>query len=190
MLNVKQALWLFFTLIVLAGFGWNYSHTKTIFQLDDETLSTTVDSTAIKLLVRQFNAKGQLVNLLSSPLMQHIPKNDINRLSSPHIIVTDKDEQPWDISSLTATTYEGAARIVFKHQVIVHQNKGPKTQESTLKTEEITYYPKEKRASTTHWVSFEQLGNYVQSRGMNAYLDEKKVELLHHARGRYAPAKA
>ncbi|WP_196211486.1 LPS export ABC transporter periplasmic protein LptC, partial [Legionella pneumophila] len=36
---------------------------------------------------------------------------------------------------------------------------------------------------------FEQPGNIIQSTGMNAYLDEKRVELLHKARGSYDPAK-
>ena len=52
----------------------------------------------------------------------------------------------------------------------MHQKPGEKTQESTLKTEEVTYFPKEKKATTILFVTFEQPGNIVQSKGMNAYL--------------------
>jgi lipopolysaccharide export system protein LptC len=56
-----------------------------------------------------------------------------------------------------------------------------------LTTEKVTYYPKEKKATTNLFVTFEQSGNIIESTGMNAYLDEKRVELLHGAKGSYAP---
>lgn len=71
--------------------------------------------------------------------------------------------------------------------MIVHQKSGSNNQESTFKTEEVTYFPKEKRATTELFVTFEQPGNIVESTGMNAYLDEKRVELLHGAKGSYVP---
>ena len=99
----------------------------------------------------------------------------------PHIIVQQEKQPPWYISSQKATSFEGGTRIKFIGHVIV------RTQESTLKTEEITYFPKEKKASSTVLVTYEQPGNIIQSTGMNAYLDEKRVELLHKARGSYVP---
>ncbi|MFO3150257.1 LPS export ABC transporter periplasmic protein LptC, partial [Legionella pneumophila serogroup 1] len=105
-------------------------------------------------------------------------------------IIIKQDNQPaWEINSLRAKSFDGGKQITFIEQVVVHQNPGESTRESTLKTEEITYYPKEKKATTSLFVTFEQPGNIIQSTGMNAYLDEKRVELLHKARGSYDPAK-
>ena len=185
----KQAMWLFITLIMLAVSSWYYGNFQTISRLDNETLSSTVDTTISHLTVRQFNSEGILTNLLTTPLMQHIPKDDIHLLQTPHIIIVQKDQPSWEISSKKARSLNGGERIIFSKQVIVHQNPGNKTQESTVKTEEVTYYPKTKKATTDLFVTFEQPGNIVQSTGMNAYLDEKRVELLHQARGSYAPSK-
>lgn len=185
----KQALWLFFTLIILAISAWYYSNMETATKLDNETLSSTIDATITQLTVRQFNSEGLLTNLLITPLMQHIPKEDIHLLQTPHITIAQVDQPSWDIRSLKAKSFNGGQRIIFSKEVIVHQNQGDKTQESTLKTEEVTYYPKEKKATTDLFVTFEQPGNIIQSTGMNAYLDEKRVELLHQARGSYVPAK-
>ena len=186
---LKQAMWLFLTLMILAVSGWYYVNLVTTIKLDNETLSNTIDTTVSKLTVRQFNKEGLLTNLLTTPLMQHIPKNDIHLFQTPHITIAQIDQPPWDISSITAKSFNGGKRIVFSQKVIVHQNQGNKSQESTLKTEEVTYYPKEKKATTDLFVTFEQPGNKIQSTGMNAYLDEKRVELLHQARGSYAPTK-
>lgn len=185
----KQAIWLFLTLIMLACSGWYFANLETKVKLDTETLSSTIDTTVSKLTVRQFNKDGSLANLLVTPLMQHIPKGDVHLLASPRITVTQEDRPSWEIQSKKAKSFNGGEKIIFIQNVVVHQNPGDKTQESTLKTEEVTYFPKEKKATSDLLVTYEQPGNFIQSTGMNAYLDEKRVELLHQARGSYAPAK-
>lgn len=183
----KQTMWLFLTLIALTGSSWYYSHLKPLIKLDKDTLLSTVDSTATHLTVKQFNEEGLLVNYLSTPLMKHIPKENIHLLQTPHITIHQKDHPSLEIRSITARSIAGGTQITFLQHVVVHQNPDAKTQESTLKTEQIVYYPKEKKATTDLFVTFEQAGNSVESIGMNAYLDEKRVELLHRAKGSYAP---
>jgi len=186
--TAKQLVWLFFTIIIVACTGWYYNHATGVIRLDNETLATTIQTTVSQLTVRQFNTEGSLTNMLTAPIMQHIQKGDIYLFETPHILVNQGDQPPWDIRSKRARSFEGGKRITFMEQVVVHQAQGSKTQESTLKTEEVTYYPKEKKASTDLLVTYEQPGNIIQSTGMNAYLDEKRVELLHQARGSYVPA--
>lgn len=185
----KQFMWLFITLILLACSGWYYSHSRTIVRLDSETLANSVDITISNVLVRQFNQEGALTNVLTSPFMQHVQKDNVYLFQNPHIVVSQEEQPPWDIRSKNAKSFEGGKQITFTGNVVVHQKKGNKSQESTLKTEEVTYFPKEKKASSDVLVTYEQPGNIIQSTGMNAYLDEKRVELLHQARGSYVPAK-
>lgn len=185
--TAKQVIWLFFTLIILAGSGWYYTHSSSFIRLDSDTLANSIETTVSDLKVRQFNADGALVNLLTTPTMHHIQKGDVYLFQTPHILVNQEEQPPWDIQSNNAKSFEGGKYITFTGNVVVHQKQGSKTQESTLKTEEVTYFPKEKKASTDLLVTYEQPGNIIQSKGMNAYLDEKRVELLHQARGSYVP---
>lgn len=185
----KQALWLFITLIILAFSGWYFANLNPVIKLDNDTLSTTVDTTVSELIVRRFNSDGLLLNCLTSPLMHHIPKGDVHLFEMPHIVISQADQPAWDITALSAKSVGGGKRITFMKHVVVHQQPGDNTQESTLKTEEVTYFPKEKKASTDLFVTYEQPGNFLESTGMIAYLDEKRVELLHKARGHYAPDK-
>ncbi len=186
-MNTKQPLWLCLTLITLIASGWYYARIKPTIPLDNDTLSTSIDSTITQLTVKRFNEQGELVSLLTTPLMEHIPKNNLHLLQTPHIVIKEKNQPDWEIKSHNATSFEGGSRITFIDKVIMHQNMGDAHQESTLKTEKIIYYPKEKRATTDLFVTFEQPGNLVESTGMNAYLEEKRVELLHGAKGSYVP---
>lgn len=186
---LKQITGMFITLLLLAVSAWFYTTMEADFKLDKETLESSIDATITHLTVSQFDSQGVLTNRLTAPRMQHIPKDNIHLFKSPHITVTQKGEPSWEISSLRAKSFQGGQHILFSKHVLVHQNQGDKTQESTLKTEEVTYFPKEKLASTKLFVTFEQPGNLIESTGMNAYLDEKRVELLHQARGSYVPAK-
>ncbi len=185
--TAKQFIVFFFILIILSCLGLYYNHNTVSIRLDHESLVNSVDTTILDVTVRQFNQEGALANVLSSPIVQHIPRNDMYLFQNPYIVVQQKKEPPWDISSQKAQMYERGKQITFIGNVLVHQQKGNKSQESTLKTEEVTYFPKEKKASSKVLVTYEQSGNIIQSIGMNAYLDEKRVELLHQARGSYAP---
>lgn len=188
--NIKRQInWLLVAIIVIAGSAWYFHQPQKVQKLDSETLSSTVDATVVQLTVRQFDAEGTLVNVLKTPLLQHIPKDDVNLLQTPRIHIAQENQPAWEIQSQQAKSVAGGESITFMQQVIVHQGASDKTQESTLKTEEVVYYPKLKKATTNLLVTYEQPGNFVQSLGMNAYLDEKRVELLHQARGRYDPAK-
>ncbi len=183
----KQAAWLFITLICLACSGWYFASSKQLKKLDEHTLSTTADMIISHLTVHQFDSNGHLSNYLQTPLMRHISLNNTNVLTTPHIVISQDNQPPWEIFAEQATSLYGGQQITFNKNVIVHQKNDKQTQESTLKTEAITYYPKEKLASTLLDVTYERPGNIVQSRGMNAYLAQKRVQLLSKARGVYEP---
>lgn len=186
--SAKQTLWFLLAAVLLIGSTWYYKQLKPSFRLDSDALATSIDSTVYKLTVKQFNENGELANLLSTPVMEHIPKDNIHLLKTPHIVIKEQAQAAWEISSLSAKSYDGGEYITFSKKVVVHQAPDKNNQESTLKTEEITYFPKEKKATTNLFVTFEQPGNIIESTGMNAYLEEKRVELLHGAKGSYVPS--
>lgn len=183
----KHAVWLFVTLLALACSGWYFSGSDLIIKLDEETLANTADSIVIGLEVRQFNAEGKLLNFLESPEMQHIPKEDTNLFTSPHFLLGQENQPNWDIRSNKAKSINKGDQITFIEKVVIHQDKGERNEESTLKTEELLYFPKQKFATTALAVVFEQPGSVVNSIGMNAYLEDKHVELLGKAHAIYKP---
>lgn len=183
----KQAIWLFFLMIALGCTGWYFAISTNKVKLDDETLANTADSIVLGLTVRQFTATGSLANFLESTEMQHIPDKDMNLFTSPHIIVAQGEQAAWDIRSRKAHSINKGEQITFIQDVVIHQDANGKSQASTLKTEELVYFPKQKFATTALAVIFEQPGSTIHSVGMNAYLEDKHVELLGKARAIYKP---
>ncbi|CDZ78698.1 Organic solvent tolerance protein OstA [Legionella massiliensis] len=185
----KQAAWLCCLLLVLAGSGLYFASAKPIKRLDDTALSKTADMIISNLTVMRFDEKGKLINYLHSPEAQHIPENNTHFFKSPRLSLAQENQPDWEISSQTARAINGGEKITFSHNVVVHQDKNKRGQESTLKTEELHYFSKTKIANTDLDVSFEQPGNIVHSKGMKANLEEKRIQLLSQAHATFEPTK-
>lgn len=183
----KQAAWLFIALLALAGSGWYFASSKTLIKLDDQTLSTTPDTIISELTVQQFDEKGQLSHYLKTPLMRHIPLDNTHQLNSPDIMITQPQQPSWQIHAKEAIALHGGQQITFKNNVIIHQKKSEHREETTLHTEELTYFPKNQLATTEKNIIIMQAKNTVRSTGMKAWLAESRVQLLNNARGTYAP---
>lgn len=184
---VKQAIWLFCTIIALAFSGWYFASTNPVIKLDANTLANTADTVVTGLIVHQFDTTGMLVNHLDTTEMRHIPDQNTNILKLPHITLAQKDQPSWDIRSQRARSVKGGEQITFIGTVTIHQDKGKTNPESTLTTEKLFYFPQKKFATTPLPVMFQQPGTIVHSIGMNAYLADRRVELLSRAHATYQP---
>lgn len=184
---VRQATWLFIALLALASSGWYFASSSLVIKLDKQTLTTTPDAIISQLTVQQFDAKGQLTHYLQTPLMNHLPLNNTHELTTPHIIIAQPNQPFWDIHAKHATALLGGQQITFNDNVIIHQKKDKHRPETTFTTEELSYFPKDKRATTSKDITFVQAENVIRSTGMNAYLAENRVQLLSNARGTYVP---
>jgi len=183
----KQATWLFITILALAGSGWYFASSTPVIKLDDQTLSTTPDTIIRELTVQQFDAKGQLSHYLQTPLMHHVPMDDTHQLDTPHIIIAQPNQPSWEINAREAIALKGGHHITFKKNVTIHQKKDEHREETTLTTEELTYFPKTQLAITEKNITMMQAKNTVRSTGMKAWLADNRVQLLSNARGTYAP---
>lgn len=184
----KQAAWLLTILCVLACSGWYFTSSSSLVRLDEHTLTSTTDTIIHQLTILQFDIDGHLTHYLHTPLMQHIPLNNTHQLKTPHVIVNQLQQPAWEIHAEEAIALHGGEQITFNKHVIIHQNMDAHTPEKSLRTEQITYFPKSKFATTHKEITFDQAKNRVQSTGMQAYLGENRVKLLSNARGVYETA--
>lgn len=186
-LSVRQYAWFCVAFVTLIISSWFFSRETALQKLDDHTLSITPDMFIHNITLRKFDANGKLINQLTSPYVQHFPKDDSHILKKPYIRIHQPDDSSMEIRSEKAHSVQGGEEITFTKQVMVDQLEANGTLISTLKTEKILYQAKSKIASTDLPVIFEKAGDVVQSTGMTAFLEEKRVKLLSQARGRYVP---
>ncbi len=181
MIATNQASWLVLALIGITSSCWYFAREPVLYKLDPYTLSNTTDMMAHHLTVHQYDTRGHLAHYLQTPFMHHIPSNNTHWLKKPHVVITEEDQPAWEIHAEHATALYGGQQITFNRQVVIHQKESTHSKESTFKTESITYFPKDKLAQTLLDITYEQPGHMVKAQGMNAYLAEKRIQLLNHA---------
>lgn len=184
---VKQAGWLFIALILIACSSWYFANKQQVPKLDNRSLSLIPDAIVSTVVVRQFGNDGKLINAFQAKELRHIPRDNIHYCTSPYILVSQGEQPAWEIRAEQATALNGGEKITLQNKVKITQGAGPHNLSSTLMTESLDYYPKTKFATTLNPVTFAQPGTIVQSQGMNAYLDEKRVVLLNQAKATYEP---
>lgn len=184
-MNLKKPLFLLIALITLAISGWYFASSNPIVQLDDDTLNKTTDTIVSELKVRQFDEQGNIVNYLYTPVMQHIPYENVHLLQTPHIIIGQKNESPLDIKANKATSIFGGKEISLDENVIINQLKNGEL--NNFKTSHITYFPKTKFAQTKEPVTIDQNGNKIEAVGLKASLIDKHIEFLSNTKGSYNP---
>lgn len=186
----KQALGLFFTLVALACSGWYFASSQpSLIRLDEKALSREADGIILDLTVSRYDESGKLASYLQTSRLEHIPQNETHFLQSPRIVIEEPNQPAWEITASQARAFHKGEKIIFTHHVVIHQAKSETTQESTITTEKLVYFPKKKLATTEQAVRFEQPGSVVYSQGMKAYLADKRVELS-KARATYEPKRA
>lgn len=176
-----------FSLIFLAFFGWYFASSTPEHHLDQNTLANSVDLVVSKVLVKKFDEQGKLSQFVESPLIQHVSNNNTHIINLPHIIIRQTNKPELDIQSLEATSILGGQQITFNKKVRIHQKGSATTQESRLETEELVYFPNEKRAKTDKDMIMRQAGTVIHAKGMNAYLGEQQRVALSKARAIYEP---
>jgi lipopolysaccharide export system protein LptC len=137
--------------------------------------------------VKQFDTTGMLTHQLKTPFMHHIPYENKHWFKTPVIRIKEPKQPVWDINAQEAIAFDGGEHIRFQHHVSLHHHAHEKQAAGTIQTEEMTYYPKQKRASTLAEIIWQQAGNRVESIGMNAFLAEHRIDLLRNTRVTYAP---
>lgn len=169
-------------LLILCVWQWLRNTSQYSHLLDHSALEQTANVIIYDLKFRQYNPNGTLLHFLETPKMRHIQKNNLHILTMPHLIVTEPGKEPWEIHADLGTVFNKSEKIVLDHHVLINQHKPD--EEMVLKTEHLTYFPKEKRATTSSDVVMTQGGTNIRSKGLVANLANNQIH-MNNARGRH-----
>lgn len=189
MYNSKQAIIIFFTILIIGYSGWYFVNSSNSVNTGGVDLISTIDSIMTDVTVQQFNEKGHLINYLHTPEAQHIPLADTYLLFKPYVEFTQSLENSYKIMSNYAKSVHHGSQITFSDHVTIHYNGSGNNQlqTNTITTEELIYFPLKKLAISNVAVNLDQPGVHINSQGMKAYLDKKQIELLSKVQAIYQP---
>ncbi len=189
MTSLKSAIWLFITLTCLASSGWYFASSHRVFLLDEKTLSASVDTIMHQVEITQYGKQGQLTHYLQTTMLTHTPKDNAHYLHKPHIIVNQPDKPQWEIHADHARTLYNGKQIVFHGHVHITQAASAQKPAAIIKTEELTYFPESQFATTPKKIEYKQQNSVVTATGMNAYLEDNRIQLFSQAQGTYVSSK-
>lgn len=185
-LEKRQWVHIFLSLFAVSIFCWQNMHQS---ELPEVHLipKKGPDQQFHNLLVKEFDASGQLVHTLVSPYVMHLPETNQYHVSTPNIHLQNVNQSTWDITAKTATVEQNAHYLILKDDVLMQSAATSTHPASIIKTEFIQYSPKKKWVTTPQKIIWQQAQNQIESIGMNGFLEEGRIELLSHAKAIYDP---
>lgn len=147
------------------------------------------------------DGRGQLRLALTSPRLEHARASDVLTLREPYLVryqrqnAQDSESDapaaliPQTARAQGAEVYEQGKRLRMFGAVNV-QAQRLNSLPTTLKTEELWFYPDQHRAESKREVEIQQDGTILRGVGLRANFETQTVELLQNVSARYLRPKA
>jgi LPS export ABC transporter protein LptC len=183
--TVKQsAIYIILIIILLATtftilHGKKYKKTTIQFQQTDSYM-TNVHSTL-------FDDQGMINNTLSGTNVTYNNSTNITLIEHLYATARAQSGPDWQINADHGRIIDKAKIIYLDGHVKLTQPPGKDSQDITLLTTELTYYPDRKFAETTQPVTITQPGMTLNAIGMTADLNKGIIKFAQQTRGQYVP---
>lgn len=133
-----------------------------------------------------FDEEGELSSVMKSDEAKHYPARNNALLKKPNVLVYSEDNPPWRLTADSGEYDMNDENLTFTQNVIITRNEELE-KPWTLKTESLTLLNKTRFITTKQPVTISDSVSILEGTGMNAWVDDKKIELTSNVRGNYAP---
>jgi len=134
--------------------------------------------------ITRWDMAGEIAQELESPLLRHYPDAAEMHLESPRARIPDEPGKDFHIQAREGRMPDSQERIILAGDVLLHDNP-PSGRLTEMRTELLTLYPPRDYAHTDQPVRVTRGPDYTDSRGMEIFFDEQRVELLSEVKGTY-----
>jgi len=153
-------------------------------EVASEPESRPVDFFVINARRLQFKADGGLHSQLLSPKVEHFLDSEISLLQSPDLLLYQEDTQPWRVRSALAEVSPDGKQVKLQGNVRI-SHRDEKNRDTLITSPHMTLLPEDHYASTDAPVRIEMPQGVSSGIGMQAWLKERRLNLLKNARGQY-----
>jgi len=132
----------------------------------------------------QFKADGSLHSELTSPRIEHFLESEISLLQTPDLLIYQDNPQPWRVQSEMAEVSPDGKQVKLQGNVRIYR-RDEKNRDTRVTSPHMTLLPEDHYASTDAPVRIEMPQGITNGIGMQAWLKERRLNLLKNARGQY-----
>lgn len=133
-----------------------------------------------------FDESGELSSIMKSDEAKHYPVRNNAVLNKPNVLLYREDNPPWRLTADIGEYDMNNENLTFTQNVVITRNEELE-RPWTLKTESLTLLNKTRFITTQQPVTISDSVSILEGTGMNAWVDDKKIELTSNVRGNYAP---
>ncbi|WP_415888929.1 LPS export ABC transporter periplasmic protein LptC [Neptuniibacter sp. SY11_33] len=161
---------------------WGFSGSPQEHGTPKAPLSEKMDYFVDQAAVKEWDINGKLKQELTTPRLEHSPKEKQNFLIEPKSNLYRSDNSAVNISSETGTVQDDNNRIDLAGNVIVIDNSDARSSKK-LTTQALTIYPKKDIAETDLPVNLETERTLMQGTGMDINFNTRVLNLHSRVQG-------
>ncbi|WP_407312230.1 LPS export ABC transporter periplasmic protein LptC [Pseudomonas sp. nanlin1] len=187
MLNKKIRNTLIFAIVaaLFAAVGyWNISPESF---LDRPTVSVddaAIDYYAINARSKQFLPDGGLQYEMTADKVEHLKASEVTQLTKPDMQLYRGSVYPWHVQSERGEVNPDGTEVELIDSVRVART-DQKQRATVITTSRMTVFPQKQYAQTEQNVRIDGAGGVSTAKGMKAYLNDSRINLLSNVRGQY-----
>ena len=134
-----------------------------------------------------FNENGRISSVIKSEKAKHYPDKNIAILTEPNLLIYREDNTPWRVTAISGEYNLDQEKIELEKNVVIIRDEHLATPWK-LTTESLTIINKSRLVTTKQAVTISDGISIMKGIGMNAWLDDKRIELTSNVRGNYVQA--
>jgi len=184
MLQSRLRLAIALTLLLVPLLWWGLSSTHLNDQPAVDNSAARIDFFVREAKVTRWDREGSAQQELSTPLMRHYADTEEMHLASPVTLIPGEQGGSVRIQAQEGRMPDSQERIVLAGDVQLHDNP-PSGSATEMLTEQLTLYPPRDYAQTDLPVRVTRGKDHTESRGMEVFFDEQRIELLSEVKGTY-----
>ncbi|GFM53162.1 lipopolysaccharide export system protein LptC [Pseudomonas cichorii] len=171
--------------LLLAAVGyWNISPESFMDQPVATTDDTAIDYYAINAHSVQYLPDGKMQYDMTANKVEHVKATDITLLTKPDLHMYRGTLFPWHVQSERGEVSPGGTEVELIDSVRVART-DEKQRTTIITSSRMTVFPQKQYAQTEQVVRIDAAGGVTTAKGMKAYLNDGRMDLLSNVRGQY-----
>lgn len=172
--------------LLVAGLGmvvWNMRPEK-----GDNTKTTVKsDYRLMDFQMNSFDENGKVNFSLQAPLLERNTDGKSLTINQPQFTFPNEAEQLWHARADSAWVSDRAKEVQLRKNVTVTGPKSPLGVQTQFFSEQLLIFPKQNRIHSDEWVTINHGTTILKGLGLEADMNQRRVQLLAKVHAHYAP---
>ncbi|MBD8602321.1 LPS export ABC transporter periplasmic protein LptC [Pseudomonas sp. CFBP 8771] len=171
--------------LLFAAIGyWDISPERFLDQPTAAIDESQIDYYAINAKARQYLPDGGVQYDMTADKVEHVKTSQVTLLTKPDMQLYRGTVYPWHVTSDRGEVNPDGSEVELIDSVRIART-DQKSRATLITSSRMTVFPQKQYAQTDQDVRIDGAGGVSTAKGMKAYLNDSKINLLSNVRGQY-----